>query len=85
VLDAITSSTLPRFSRVASAHKAPLTLNDPVGSSASNFNQTRFRVFPPKHGAATNRVAAKCCARNSRASRIVASSGRISKDSSQNR
>jgi hypothetical protein len=57
-------------------------LNDPVGNSASNFIQTRFPTLPLKNGAAINRVATKYCARNSRASRIEASSGLISNGSS---
>jgi hypothetical protein len=79
VLDAITSSTRPRFNRVANPHKAPRTLNDPVGSSASSFNQTRFPTLSLKYGAATNRVAPKYPARNRSASRIAASAGRICK------
>jgi hypothetical protein len=77
VLDATTSSIAPLFNRAAKAHKVPRTLNDPVGSSASNFNPTRRPASPLKNGTATNRVTPKYPTKNSRASRIVSSSGRI--------
>jgi hypothetical protein len=52
-------------------------MNDPVGSSVSNFNHTRLPTRDPSDSISTARVARICPRKNSRASRTLAKLGPI--------